>query len=195
MGILCTAAGFKGARFPVIIGFSVMLPDIAAGCGKCFGRDTERIRSHIGNQADAAPIMHFHAFVKLLCNHHGAPRRHVQPSGSLLLESRGDKRRRRAFLLFRPLQASDSERSRRYGSNHRIRLFPAAESMLLLTALRPEIPGSKAAFSSFQQNIQLPVFFLIKIADFILPVHNHADRSRLHTPCRKPGLDGTPEHR
>ena len=66
--------------------------------------------------------------------------------------------------------------------------------MLLIIAFRRKITGSKAAFRCFQQNIKLPVLFLIEITDFVLPVHHHADRGRLHTPCRKPGLDGAPEH-
>ena len=66
------------ARGTGIILRAITLADQLARGGQRLLGKAQRVGTHIGDQADGTLGAQLHAFIELLCDRHGAPRRHIE---------------------------------------------------------------------------------------------------------------------
>ena len=180
VGILGTGLGLVHMERAVVIFLSVAVGNKVRRGGHGFVGKAQRVSTHIGDKAQGALALHVHAFIQLLCQHHGALGGHVQLPGSLLLQGRGSKGRRSRALLFRLFHIGDGERPILYIVNDCLGLGFVFQLPLLLL---PPVVGDKAAGlpHAVQRHIQRPVFLGLEGTDFIFSVHHHPGGNRLHT--------------
>ena len=176
-----------------VIVLTVVLNDIGAGGGKSLLRETEGVGSHIGDQAHAALTAELHAFIELLGNGHGAPGRHAQTAGGLLLQGGGDKGGRRRFLLFPTLDRVDDKGSLFRLTDDGVDLRLAFQLLLLIALAEKAGVEAGGRFPAVQAGVQQPVLLTVEGPDFLFPIHHHAGGHRLNTAGGKAGLDLAPE--
>ena len=76
------------------------------------GADARRVGAHVGDEADRALVAELDAFVEPLRERHRAARREAELARRLLLQARGDERRRRVLAALLALDAGDDPRRR-----------------------------------------------------------------------------------
>ena len=179
MGILRRGFGLIDARDFRAILLAVVFGDERSGCSDGFIRKAKRIRTHVADETHAADAGNFHAFIELLGNRHGPPRRHVQAPGSLLLQCGSDKRRRRRALLLCLFDRNDRKRTRIDCLRHS-RHFGFGLQFRLFSFFSPEAGAERSLFRrTLQKSIQQPVLLALKCADLILAVTDHTGCNRL----------------
>ena len=152
-----------------------------------------RIGTHIGDEADRAAVGNVHALIELLRDRHGAPRRHAQATGSLLLQGRGDEWGRRAALLFAALDARNFERFGRHGGNDLVgRGLVRDIHFLIGRAVKTRAERARAAV---EQRVEQPVLLRLEGADLVFAVDHDARGHGLDAASRQAGLDLAPEQR
>ena len=142
-------------------------------------RDPSRIRAHIGDQANAAFVAEFDAFVKPLRQHHRFLHGEAKPARGILLQFAGDERRNGIPFLF----------LRDDGLHEQFRPPDGVEDMIgFRLILHLDVPALELyeprvelwRFVSFEFGDDRPIFFGHECLDFALPVHDHAQRYRLN---------------
>ena len=148
-------------------------------------RQTQRVGSHIGNQTDRSHSFDFYTFVEFLRSLHGAAGLKTQAAGSLLLQRRGDKRRRRRFaarslfefgnFIVRSFQFCEDTVRLLFIFNLDLSIFIAVECR------RESLTGT------FGNHLCIngPILFGNKFADLLLAVHHQPDRYGLYAPPRE----------
>ena len=195
MRILCALLGLEDTRLVGQVAVSPCRLDVIR-CrllGIC--RNTQRIGTHVGNQADSTHAVNIHAFIQLLCGLHGTLRLEAETLGRLLLQGRGDERRCRLLLRDALLDRSHDEIRLLQPFEQAVRLCLVFNFDLLAVHSRQlGIEGLVAARGG-EYGINAPVFLRLKCPDLFLTIHDQADCHRLHTPCRQAALDLFPQER
>ena len=182
-GSLLPAGSFSEFFRNIIPGRGIRL------CGYSCG-----IRSQIGNKTDRSLTFDIHAFIELLRDPHGLRCREIQRLGSLLLKRTGRERQRCLLGPLTMLYVSDLEFLMRKLFADRMRLFLGMDGHLFVSP--EEMRRDRLFLSAYAEfRINRPVFRRNERRDLCLPVCNHAQRDRLHTPRRKTSLDFRPEER
>ena len=193
MRVLRAGLGLICARLAGVVLRAVVLDNKGLCSGERLVGQALRIGTHIGDETDRAAVSDVHALIELLRNRHGAPRRHAQAAGSLLLQGRGDERGRRAALLFAALDARDFERFGRHGGNDLVgRGFVRDVHLLFRRAVKACRERARAAV---KQCVEQPVLLRLEGADLIFTVDHDARGHRLHAAGGQAGLDLAPEQR
>ena len=193
MRVLRTGLGLIRARLAGMILRAVVLDDERLCRGERLVRQTLGVGTHIGDETDRAAVGNIHAFIQLLRDRHGAPRRHAQTAGSLLLQGRGDERGRGAALLLAALDARDLKRLGGHGGNDLVgRGLVRNVHLLIGRAIKARAERARAAV---KQRVKQPVFLRLEGADLIFTVDHDARGHRLHTSGGQAGLDLAPEQR
>ena len=191
--ILRAGLGLIRARLAGVILRAVVLDDKRLCGGERLIGQALRIGTHVGNETDRAAVGNVHALIELLRDRHGAPRRHAQAAGSLLLQGRGDERGRRAALFFAALDARDLERLSRNGGNDLVgRGLVRNVHLLFCRAVKARRECARAAV---KQRVEQPVLLRLEGADLVFAVDHDARGHRLHTAGGQAGLDLAPEQR
>ena len=179
VGLGLIAPGLAG-----VVLFTIAAADDLSGRGKRFFRDTKRVRSHVGDEADRALFPQLHAFVELLGEHHRPLRRQVQLSRGLLLKAGGNKGRRWIFPALRLFDALHRKGFSRNLREDLIYVFSVSKVVLFGVAV---IPRGKAAGLSgaVERCVDRPVFLRRKSADLIFAVDHEPRRNRLHASGRQ----------
>ena len=194
MRVLRTGLGLIRARLAGMILRAVVLDDERLCRGERLVRQTLGVGTHIGDEADRAAVGNIHALIQLLRDRHGAPRRHAQTAGSLLLQGRGDERGRGAALLLAALDARDLKRLGGHGGNDLVGrgLVRDVHFLIIGRAVKARTERARAAV---KQRVEQPVFLRLEGADLIFAVNHDACGHRLHAPGGQAGLDLAPEQR
>ncbi len=192
--ILRVGAGFEAAGLTVIKLLAVMLLDERPGRRQRILRQTQRVGTHIGDKAHGALTLDVHAFIQLLGDGHGAPRRHTKAARSLLLKRGGDERRRRAALLGPVLDGLHLEGLALDGLDDRFDLLLVFQFLFLL-ALAMELRREARAVLLFKLGVKIPVFLGREVADLLFAVDDHARGHGLHTAGGKPLAHLAPQKR
>ena len=191
--VLRAGLGLIRARLAGVILRAVVLDDKRLCGGKRLIGQALRIGTHIGDEADRAAVGDIHTLIELLRDRHGAPRRHAQAAGSLLLQGRGDERGRRTALFFAALDARDLERLSRNGGNDLVgRGLVRNVHLLFRRAVKARRERARAAV---KQRVEQPVLLRLEGADLIFTVDHDARGHRLHAAGGQAGLDLAPEQR
>ena len=193
--ILRAGLGFEGAGLVGVIFLTVAAENKALGRFQRVLGQAQRIGSHIGDKADCAFAGDVHAFIKLLCNGHRAPRRHAQTAGGLLLKGRSDKWGRGAALLFTALDAFDVKRVAGNFFNDLVNFLAAGKLNFL--RFRAVETGDNAArfFGSPERDVKVPVFLGCKVAYLNFTLDNHSRCNGLNASGGKPSAHLAPEQR
>ena len=194
MGILSTGFGLIGSGAGIIV-VPVSLMDKGSGGVQGVLRKAQRVGSHIGNKTRGSLAADSHAFVQLLCDGHSAAGRHAQPAGCLLLQRGSNERRCRASFLYTALLAFHQKRlTLDFGKDMVDFLF---RMKFLLSAVGTIVTCSECCVrcAAIECSIQIPVFLRDKIADLLLPFHDHLGSDGLNTACGQSAADRLPEKR
>ena len=132
---MCIRDRLIAPRAARIIGRAITAFDHVRRRSERLFRDAQRIGSHIRDETDRALARDLHAFIELLRDHHRAPRRHIELAGRLLLERRGDERRRRILLFFGIFDALDAELAGLQFSQDRVDRLAVRQLALLRVAI------------------------------------------------------------
>ena len=193
MRVLRADLGLIRARLAGVILRAVVLDDERLCRGERLVRQTLGVGTHIGDETDRAAVGNIHALIQLLRDRHGAPRRHAQTAGGLLLQGRGDERGRGAALLLAALDACDLKRLGGHGGNDLVgRGLVRNVHLLFGRAVKARAERTRAAV---KQRVKQPVFLRLEGADLIFTVDHDARGHRLHTPGGQTRLDLAPEQR
>ena len=194
MGVLGPGLGLILAEGVGPVGGAVAAVDERTGGHLGLMGDAQRIGTHIGNEADRALAADVDALIELLRNRHRAARRHVQLARGLLLERRGDERRRRRAALFRALDVADREFLPLNVRKQLVDLLLVGKLALLAVAV---IARGKAAglVHAAQEHVERPVFLRNKGLDLALALHDEARRDGLHASGGQAAPDLLPEQR
>ena len=195
MGVLGPCLGFEAAGLAGDVLAAIALGDKGSCRGQGLVGKAQGVGSHVGNQTDAAPAADLHALIELLGDGHGAPGRHAQAAGGLLLQGGGDEGGRGAALLLSPLHGVDDKGRVLHRVDDGVDLRLAVK-LLLFVVLAVKTGGKAAgAVAPAQTCVQKPVFLALEILDLLFPVHHHAGGDRLDAAGGKAGLDLFPEQR
>ena len=194
VSVLRVCLGLVAPGLTGVVFFAVAAADDFSRSGKGFFGNTKRVRSHIGDETHGAFFSQLDAFIELLGKHHRALRGQIQLSRRLLLQARGDKRRRGIFPALGLLDAADGKGFSRDLRENLIHILTTAEIIFLRVAV---IARGKAAGLSHTVELRVdgPVFLRLEGADLIFAVDDHARRDRLHTTGGKTAPDLFPEQR
>ena len=196
VAVLSVGFGAERPRLRQGVAAAVGLFDIIVRCRKRFGGNAQRVGSHVGDKADGAHLRQVDPLVQLLRDLHGALGLKAEPAGGILLEGRGDKGRRRAFLPGSRFDAFDDKRLFFGSLPQGLGLLAGGD--LLLFAIAAVVFGEEGfglAVLLGQLRFQRPVFHRLEGADLLLPVHHQAYRHRLHPSGRKTFTDLFPQKR
>ena len=195
MRVLGAGLGLIAARRAGIIGLAVALGDIVSRGRKRLFRQAQRVRSHIGDQTDRAVAGDLDALVELLGDRHRAARRHGEAARGLLLQCRGDKGRRGAFLLLSAFDGIDDKgRVLRRGDDGVDLVLALEFGLLLALAVKAGGEGAAAALA-VEQRVEQPVLLALESLDLLLAVDDHARRDGLDPSGGEAGLDLFPKQR
>ena len=145
----------------------------------------DRVRTHIGNEADRSPFFKGNAFIKLLGQHHGLFRCKIKPLDRFLLKGTG--------------------RKRSYGAADPVLYCRRSNGIGLVQQFLGHGPGflfvmDDKFFALFFRHLcrkfmtwficrkgygTRPIFLRLKGINFLLPVADDLDCYRLDTACRK----------
>ena len=194
MRVLRTGLGLIRARLAGMILRAIVLDDERLCRGERLIRQTLGVGTHIGDETDRAAVGNIHTLIQLLRDRHGAPRRHAQAAGSLLLQGRGDERGRGAALLLAALDARDLKRLGRHSGNDLVGrgLVRDVHFLIIGRTVKARTERTRAAV---KQRVEQPVFLRLEGADLIFAVDHDACGHRLHAPGGQAGLDLAPEQR
>jgi hypothetical protein len=157
-----------------------------------------RIGTHISDKADSALIAELDAFVKPLCELHRPGGSEVELARGLLLQSRGDKRRRRRPPDLLALDFTDCKRGRFAGCDNRARLglgelVRLIVDALVFVAVEPGLERRRIA--GLQTGVERPVLLGAECLPLDLALDDYPQRHRLHPAGADPALDLIPEQR
>ena len=192
MGVLCPFLLAEATGRAVIEALTVTSQYEVLCAVQSFLRQAQGVGSHIGNQTHSAFPGNVNAFIELLGNGHSTARSHIELTGSLLLESRGNEGRGGAALLLGALNRRNSKLLPCNICKDLVDLIFAVELPLLAVAV---IPSHKATglVHATQIGIQGPVFLGNKGLDLSLPFHHQTGGYRLHTARRQTSADLLPQ--
>ena len=193
VGVLGAGLRFEAARLFRAVGRTVSFLNEAPRGSHRLIRQAQGVGTHIADQTDAAVAGDLDAFVELLRHRHGAPRRHVQAAGGLLLQGGGDKGRRGRALFLRAFDAAHGEGGFLYRITDHLDLVLGMELHLLLRGAVEAGTETVRVLRLLQEGIKQPVFLTLKRADLVLAVHHHARRHRLDPSGGQAALDLLPE--
>ena len=193
MGVLGAGLGFEMPGLAGVIVFAIVPDDISAGGGKGFLRKTEGVGTHVGNEAHAALAAELHAFIELLGDGHGAPGRHAQAAGGLLLQGGGNKGGCGRLLLLPTLDAFHSEGGLLRLANDGVDLRLAFQLLLFIALAEEAGVEAGGRFPAIQAGIQQPILLAVEAADLLLPVHHHAGGHGLDPAGGQAGFDLAPQ--
>ena len=177
--VLGRALALEAAGRAGIVGRAVASGDEIPGGKERLVRQAKGVCTHIGDQTNCAVALYVHALIELLGDRHGALGRHVQFSGSLLLERRGDKRGRGRAALFRFFQTLHPEAAALHVADDLVHLRFGSKLALFAFAVIVALKAAGLA-DAVQPHVQGPILLGHEGADLILPVHDQASRHRLH---------------
>ena len=192
MRVLRIAFGFEHARLAGIVFVAIAPADKARGRSGRLVREAERVGTHIGDQTGQAVLAQLDAFIQLLRNAHGAARGHIELAAGLLLQGRGDERRRGGALFLAALDLAHDKRLALDRVHDRLRLGFVFQ-FRLAAAVAVVAGGELAAVRGLQQRLDRPVFLGHKRADLVFAVHHQAGRNALHAAGAQPTLDLAPQ--
>ena len=144
------------------------------------------VGSHIGDEAHGALALDVHALIELLGDGHGAPGRHGELAGGLLLHGGSGKGRRGRALLVGPLDALDHKGGVFRGFHHGLHFVGRFELRFL--AAYAVITGGKGQtldIAAQEIGIQRPVLLRLEGLDLPVPVVHHPGGHRLDPPGGK----------
>ena len=180
MGVLSARLGLEDPGLGGEIILAVTAGDKAPGSAHCLVRQTERVGTHIGDQAHSAFALNINAFVELLSDGHGAPGSHIQLPAGLLLERRGSKGGRRLPLLFLAGDRGDDKGGVLNVVENGLHLFGVFQLCFLLAlAVIVGLNTPQLGSDPIQSDLQRPVFLRYKAPDLILPVYHQPSGYRL----------------
>jgi hypothetical protein len=190
--------GLVNAHFLGYGFFAVFLGDDFAHLTHRIGGEIDRVRAHVGDEADAA-FTEIHTFIKLLCQPHRALRRIAQLARGLLLQRGGGERRRRvAAPLF--LVDGDHMQEALRGILDGLLDVPCAglvgeAELLHFLARELDQLQRKSLRAVFAFGLERPVFLGFEDADLLLALADHAQRRTLHAAGRQAAAHFLPEQR
>ena len=194
MRVLRAGLGLEMARLAGVIRLTVAVDyKTARGCQCLFGK-AERVGSHVGYKADSAAAGDIHALIELLRYGHRAARGHAETARGLLLQCRGDERRRGAALLLAALHGIDGKVLALCQVDYCVDLVLAVK-LLLFPVAAIESGGKSAALTAAEMRVEQPVFLTDKVLYLLLAVNDHARCDRLHAPRGQAALDLFPQQR
>ena len=159
-------------------------------------RQLHPIRPHIGDQPDGISA-NFHTLIELLREAHRLLRGKPQLSARFLLQSRGNKRRRRVpprpFLLH--LGHSKLGRQHRRLRRQRLGLVIEIKLIQLLARVMRQPGREGGATRRRHRRLHRPIFPRPKNLDFGFPLANQPQRDRLHPPRGPAPRQLAPQHR
>ena len=179
----------KIALFCRYIVFAVVLGDELFGARSRLFRNTQRVRSHIGNHTEGTETGHIHTFIQLLRHFHRALGLETEFARGFLLHGRGDEGRlRRLFahalcnglhLIFCAFQFCQNG----------IGFFFIGQFYLF--AVFAVKSGFKLFFGGGRHQFcrNRPILLRHKGTDFFFPVYNEPERNRLHPARAQPSAD------
>ena len=195
MRVLCALLGLEGTRCRRKILLAVGVSDIISRRSLRLIGDTQAVGTHIGDQTDCAELGDFHAFIELLCRFHRAARLKAHSAGCLLLERRGDERRRGLSAGDALFHRFDDEISALERLENLVRILAGCELRLFAVHLCEMCRKDLARGFRGQLCVDRPVFPRLECADLVFSVHNQTHRDRLHSACGKSAADFAPEER
>ena len=195
VGVLRARLGLEHpGLFGIIIG-AVAAVDELLGSFQRFVGQTQGVGTHIGDQTDGAFALDVYAFVKLLRHRHGAPGGHVQLTGCLLLQGRGDERRGGVAAFILPLDGGHREGASVHRLHHGIDFLLAVQLHLLFLAVELGRKATQIGRNAVQSHIKRPVLLRLKVADLVFPVAHHTGGNRLNASGRQTTADLAPQQR
>ena len=170
----------RAVRLPVAGG-----DEAPCGGDGLFGQ-TQGVGPHIRDEPHGPLALDLHAFIKLLGDGHGAPGRHVQLPGRLLLEGGRGEGRGRTALLLPALHLRHGERLSLRLPDDRVHVVPRMQFAFLAVGAVPA--GQEGLRGVAQLRVQGPVFLRLERLDLPLPVVHHPrghglDPSRREAPA------------
>ena len=193
MGILHLSVLFVLPGLLQNILLTVILPDESRGGGLCLIRNTNAVRSQVGDQSYRALTFYLNSFIELLGDPHGLLRGEVQDLTGLLLQ-RGSSEGQRRFAG--PLGAADltdgksSSFQSLYDPHGLLFIVQVNADRLAVLACHSVVACSQrfGAPFNFEGRIQRPILLRNERIDLVLTVCDHAQRHRLHPAGRESSL-------
>ena len=190
--VLRVSLGLEHARPAGIIFRAVAAADKARRRGGRLVREAQRVGTHVGDQTGQAVFAQLDALVQLLRNAHGAARGHVELAAGLLLQGRGDERRRGAALFLAALDLAHDKRLAGHSGDDRLRLRLVFE-LRLAVCIAVVAGGELPAVRGLEQRLDGPVFLGHERADLVFAVHDQTGRDALHAARGQAALDLAPQ--
>ena len=191
MGFLSIAGlGLEGTTLRGGVGLAKAGLDDAGRLGHGLAREGDRIRAHVGDEADLAFVRR-HAFVQALGGAHRSLRREPELAAGFLLQARGGERRRGVPVR---LLGRDFRHNRMAGAKCRcVALGRSSVRDFRLLARDPDqVRLEGRAVGREKRRLEGPVLARQEGADLALAVDNQPDGDGLHAPGRKSGPNLAP---
>ncbi len=152
--------------------------DHVAQFGQGFGRQIDRVGSHVADQADRAFAAEGDAFVELLRDPHGAAGREAELAGGFLLQGGGGERRCGAPLAFLRLDVGDPQTAVG-GCDQTLAggfggLAVGDGELLEFLAVELDQAGAERLPGMGEVGVEAPVFAGDEGFDFLLAFDDHA---------------------
>ncbi len=161
--------------------------------------DTDRVGTHVGDQADRTLAAERHAFIQALRKAHRAAGREAELARGFLLQGRGGERRRRPPLALLGLHFGDDQAALRgleQGLARGVRVcFVGQVELLEFLAAQFQQARRETLVRMRAIGFDRPVLARLERFDLLLALDNHAQRRRLYASGRQATLHLAPEHR
>ena len=195
MRVLRAGLGLEMARLRGAVLRAVACGYIRARGGERLVGKAQGVRPHICYEADAALSGYLDALIELLCDGHGAARRHAEAARRLLLERGCDERGCGRLLLFAALDGLDDEGRFPHGVYDGVDLRLAFKLRFLIVLAVKARGEAAGILPAVEMRVEEPVLFAFKCLYLFLAVHHHARGDGLHTSGGKAGLYLAPQQR
>jgi hypothetical protein len=198
LGVL--GLGLEDARLRGQVVGAIALGDVVAQLRQGLLGQVDRVGSHVGDQADRAAA-DVDALVELLGGAHGALGGEAELARGLLLQRRGDERRRRVALALLALDRSTLSLPRRGDQRLLDDAGPSSSVMLNCSIFSPSnsislaLNGFLSASSGPGIGLDGPVLAPLEGLDLQLALDDQAQRRALHAPGGEPAADLLPQQR
>ena len=195
MAVLRVGARLEVARLRGQIALAPAVADELHGLLHRVLGNAQRVGTHVGDEAHGAHAGDLHALVQLLRGLHRALGLKAELAGRLLLQGRGDERRRGLLVLLALFDGIDAEVCRLKRRENRVRLLLVRDLDLAAAVAVERRAENTARALGCQARIDRPVFLGLEFADLLLTVDDDAQRDRLHAPGGKAAADRFREER